>query len=301
MVKDMKELLLRSATKKKTDFLTGKIDDYLHLGGKELFAAAMDITPQIAAELLKTNTENRPLSANTVGGYARQMQDGWMLTGETIIVSKTGILLNGQHRCQACIDANVSFPCLVVFGIDEKAFAMIDHGKRRSHADIFAGYHVKNYASMAAASLWVWRYINTGGMHPNARVAPNSKELFRFYEEHEDLQKSVWAGVGISKYKLCPPSAMVAMHYLCSLKDKPQADIFFEKVITGMGGVKSNDPAIMLRNKLLATALSPTKHLSSVFISAYTILAWNATRLDKEVDFHWRTRQRPNAKFPQII
>lgn len=297
----MKELLLRSATKNKKDFLTGNIDDYLHLASQEVFASAMEITPEIASGLLKTNTENRPLSPNAVAGYSRQMQDGWMLTGETIIVSKTGILLNGQHRCQAAVDGNVSFPCLVVFGIDATAFAMIDHGKRRSHADIFAGYHVKNYSSMAAASLWVWRYINTGAMHPNARVAPNSKELFRFYEEHEDLQNSMWCGVGISKYKLCPPSQVVAMHYLCSLKDKPQADMFFEKVISGMGGVTSNDPAIALRNKLLATALSPVKRLPGVFMAAYTVLAWNAMRQNKEVDFHWRTTQRPGAKFPTII
>ena len=296
-----KELVLRATEKDKKDFLTGGFDDYIHLGLNEIFALVIDITPNIAELLLKYNSENRPLADHTVAGYSRQMKSGWAFTGETIIISKTGKLLNGQHRCQASVNADLSFPCILVFGIDDASFSFMDHGKRRTHADIFSGYGVKNYSTMAAASHWLWRYINSGGHSPNGRVAPNSEELFHFYKKHKDLQNSAWVGSAIARYKLAPPSSMLALHYLCSLKNRQESDIFFKKVCTGIGAIVESDPAIELRNKLVNTAMHPNKHLTPLEISAFSVMAWNAARRKEEVVFIWRTKQRPKQPFPTIL
>lgn len=62
----------------------------------------VNLTPDIASRMLNTNQRNRPLKNNVVKQYAAAMLRGeWKLNGETIIISRDGNLLDGQHRISA--------------------------------------------------------------------------------------------------------------------------------------------------------------------------------------------------------
>ena len=66
------------------------------------------ITPELAREYLKKNTDNyRKLARGTVRNYAEDIKNGrWELNGETIVFAESGVLQDGQHRLAAIIQAN---------------------------------------------------------------------------------------------------------------------------------------------------------------------------------------------------
>ena len=109
------------------------------------------ITPAIAEEYLKKNTDNRPLSNNTVNKYVREIENGeWKRNGESISFSEDGVLLNGQHRLHAIIKSGHTIETVVVRGCDNDSFTTCDGGKARSNADVFAIAHIKHYKLVAS-------------------------------------------------------------------------------------------------------------------------------------------------------
>lgn len=264
-------------------------------------AMVMTVDPVFAKAALERNVNNRPASTPTLRKYEGRMQTGWKLTGETIIFSKNGNLLNGQHRLQACISAGATFQVFVVFGVDDDAFAFMDIGKTRGAKDIFAINGVQNAAAMAASSLWLWKYLNTGMMEPASWLKPTHDQLYEFYLEHEGLQKSCTAGHRFAENKVAPQAIMTALHYLCAQKHKSAADHFFEKVATGIGFKKSSEPAAKLRKRLLDEKIGG-RQLQDLYVGAYTVMVWNAMRQNKPVPLmRWRGDQNPDQTFPRIV
>ena len=101
-----------------------------------------EVTPAMASSLLKSNIGNRTVRRNRVANYATQMRRGqWQLTGDPIRISRTGRLLDGQHRLLAIVEADVSVQTLIIEGLEDEVFAVIDSGLGRSPSDAltFAG------------------------------------------------------------------------------------------------------------------------------------------------------------------
>lgn len=99
------------------------------------------ITPELAKHLLATtNHDNRPLKPAHVKMLSTALKnDEWMLNGETIAFSKSGRLLDGQHRLTACVNTGKAFQTVIIKGIeDEAAFGKIDTGKPRSVTDLMS-------------------------------------------------------------------------------------------------------------------------------------------------------------------
>lgn len=95
------------------------------------------VTPERAKHLLDTsNFDNRKLRPGTVQKYASTMLNGaWRTSPETLIISKTGRMLNGQHRLHAIIQSGVACTFLFVRGVDDKVYEVLDRGALRSVAD----------------------------------------------------------------------------------------------------------------------------------------------------------------------
>lgn len=259
------------------------------------------VDPPMARALLELNTSNRPASSPTLKKYEARMRRGWKLTGETIIVSRNGALLNGQHRLHACISSGRTFQVFLVFGIDDDAFAFMDIGKTRGASDIFSIYGVSNAASMSAAALWVWKYQNTGMLEPASWLKPTHDQLYEFFLEHQGLQKSYTAGHRFAENKVAPQAIMTALHYLCSKVSRSAADDFFEKVATGIGLKKASEPAAKLRKRLLEDKIGG-RRLGDLYVGAYTVMVWNAMRQNGPVPLmRWRGEQNPDQPFPRIV
>lgn len=96
------------------------------------------ITPKEAAWILENkNPGNRPLRPNTVAQYAREMKEGHWHSGVTDAIGFTtgGLLVNGQHRLSAVVDAGIAVRFFVARNVPADAFAYMDIGARRSISD----------------------------------------------------------------------------------------------------------------------------------------------------------------------
>lgn len=305
------DLLSRGKAEEKTEVVehgfSKRLGWKIAEGVKTPFAEVFTVTPAMAAVMLERNQDetyrNRPLRQSRLKRYVRAMQRGWHLTGETIVFSNDGVLLNGQSRLSACIEAGVGFKTFVAFGVDRESFKFMDgSGSSRTPADIFAIDGVLNYSLMAASALWVRNITESNGFNVSAEQRFEPDQLLDFYYLHEDLQKSAWVAQKLSAEgeRLITPSSMTALHYLFAQKSRSDADDFMLKVITGIGISKAHEPENAIR-KWLIKDNQETARTNDVYRAAYVVLAWTARRQGKEIRaFRWRTEQNPSAPFPVI-
>lgn len=92
------------------------------------------ITPELAAMLLKWNTQNRTLSMEYAKVLAEYMKRGtFETTHQGIAFCKDGTLSDGQHRLQAIILSGKRVRMMVTVGLENNVH--IDDGRKRSETD----------------------------------------------------------------------------------------------------------------------------------------------------------------------
>ena len=110
------------------------------------------ITPAKATELLAGNAENqRKVNQARVRKYTAEMLSGlWLYNGESIIVSESGKLIDGQHRLLAVIESDVTIEVALVTDVPDEqdgidTFLTINT-ENRSNADALyiSGFKVEN-------------------------------------------------------------------------------------------------------------------------------------------------------------
>lgn len=96
-----------------------------------------NVTPDLAAKWLERNTRNRDLRQSVVERYANDMRGGrWMVTGDAIGFDKNGAIVNGQHRLWAVIEADMTVPMLVTFGLEPDVVKVLDDHLKRQLTDV---------------------------------------------------------------------------------------------------------------------------------------------------------------------
>lgn len=99
-------------------------------------ATVIEITPDIAQEMLSTSQGNRILRNWYVNQLAAAMKRGeWRVTSQGIGFDVNGHLRDAHHRLHACIRADTPFPSVVVMGMPSNAYEVTDVGLLRSYAD----------------------------------------------------------------------------------------------------------------------------------------------------------------------
>lgn len=156
------------------------------------------ITPQVAEELLRRNDKNRQVGFQAVYAYAVQIANGhWQMTGQPIICTDAGALLDGQHRLWACYLVNRPITTYVVVGVphQDDLFAYIDNNRPRTGADALqiaglngAAQHiasvVKEIALRWDEGLWTLR-----GVVKN--ITCSNKDVLDYVKEHHALVEAV--------------------------------------------------------------------------------------------------------------
>lgn len=105
---------------------------------KEPVVSFERVTPRMASEWLRRNTDNRPLRRTVVENHKEAWLRGeYVITHQGVAFSESGTLLDGQHRLTALSEMpdTFSITIMVTRGLQEKAFEVIDDGLRRSAAD----------------------------------------------------------------------------------------------------------------------------------------------------------------------
>ena len=130
-----------------------------------LHSVVVHIGPAMAEHLLKSiNTRNRPRQKLHAAVLGRTInEDAFEMTGDTVKISKKGILLDGQHRLEASVKAKQPILTHVVFGLDDDVFDVLDQGKKRTPSDILSLCGVQDPTIVAGAVRWV--LLLDGGFH----------------------------------------------------------------------------------------------------------------------------------------
>lgn len=103
-------------------------------------SAWVDVDPATAKEMLAANKSNRPVSRDTVLGYAREMAAGaWIETHQGIAFDDSGRLIDGQHRLLAVAESGATVRMLVTYDLPERpagqtqsTMDVVDRGRVRS-------------------------------------------------------------------------------------------------------------------------------------------------------------------------
>lgn len=207
------------------------------------------VTPDMAATLLANNGHNRKLNSNRVNGLVAAMRSGeWQLNGETIIVSDTGKLMDGQHRLKAVIAFGRPVDLLVAYGANENAFHTIDTGKGRSPGDILSMSEVRNPTACAAVAKLIWQIIQRV---PLTTPAPTSY-LLKVLERFPSIQKWAMETNGKGASTIVPQASLVAaLVYLEDIAKKPASALdFYEGVVVG-ANLPESSPILALRNRCI--------------------------------------------------
>lgn len=263
-------------------------------------AKVLIITPRIAREMLDANDKNRPVDKKKVIQYAREIEAGrWAFNGETIIVSETGRLLNGQHRLLGCIQADESFPTLVVFGLPNDVFLTIDTGKKRSVGDVLSMEGIP-YAAKIAAAATMLMTLEDGYSQFSGGRGYTTTEVTDWVNDHPDLLDSAFSATG--NMVIVAPSICMATHYLFARKDRAAADKFMLDLYGGVG-LTAGDPVLVLREALIreraAKARSPRAERVAMIINA-----WNMRRRGKTARRIIGTMRSPKTgerTFPKVV
>jgi hypothetical protein len=208
------------------------------------------VSPQMAEELLATTDKNRNVSHQRVLTLANLMRSGrWQLNGETIIVSKTGKLLDGQHRMFAIIEVGLPQQMLIATGAPDEAFETIDTGRARTAADIAGMEGVSNPNIVTSAAALIWRMFYRTAI--NEVCSPQT--VLDVIERFPGLIKwgTVVAALGQMRRILPPGSFVAALVYLDCIAKKPRlAEQFFEGITKG-SDLPEGSPILALRNRII--------------------------------------------------
>lgn len=248
-------------------------------GRREVFSEIATITPSIAEVLLKGNPDNRNVKRTRLREIRADLENGnWVFNGESIIVSKDGLLNDGQHRLIAVRDSGVSMKTMIVFGVARSSRLTLDQGTARTSAD-YLGMQGKNEeaAVVAAVSRMIWQYENhgslmTGGPNKTRRFYPTKAEILGLASDREVSIKLSICAIGKSSRLVGSQSFVAFCHWILSRIDDAAAQVFFDRLIDGVG-LSPDSPIYILRQRFInEPRMRPNARLEAV------IRGWNATR-----------------------
>lgn len=203
------------------------------------------ITPEVATKILETVDVNRKVNSATVAKYALDMKNkSWLLTGEPIIISDTGKLLDGQHRLWAIVESGTTQDMLVIHGISDDALWAIGSARARSLGQILQMHGYPNSLRLAAAARCMM--ILEGQQRT---VKPSVATTVTCLAAHPGIEW-VMSQPGATTSGPYSTGGVIAAFALLYEKHPLKAAKLWEEFSTG-ADLKSGDPFLTLRDFLL--------------------------------------------------
>jgi hypothetical protein len=243
------------------------------------------ITPSSAKKLLEGNTDNRKLRKHRVAQYTDAMKRGlWEIQNDAITISKSGKLLNGQHRLTAIVESNQPCQCLVLRGVDDSAYTSIDSGLGRSVNDALAAAGMPANAThitpMARTMICMEAGLNP--MDSNSMSLVQRHDIVEYVNKNDEmldwalsLSRRADGAVGGIRHAWGVFAILAAQKH-----GREKVDTFINLVIDG-AGLKPGESPLALRNWLSRQRGQWSRQASKTNIAVY-ISAFNK----------WMTREK---------
>lgn len=239
------------------------------------------ISPHRAAELLTLNQRNRHIRKAVVDRYVQDMVAGrWEFNGAPIIVSDTNVLIDGQHRLTAVVEAGVTLPFVVIYDAPDSTRYTVDQGAARKPGDILAFAGVEN--STAVASIARVLMSREAGLSSTGGYKPSNTAIKDWVEAHPDVIEASDVYTQSRRQVPANPSIVAAAYYLCSRIDPAAAHDFFVRRLINTEGLTATDPVKVLRKRLLDMPGRDSAQVKAEQLR-YILLAWNLDRAGRRV------------------
>lgn len=251
-----------------------------------VFTGYITITPERAEALLGINTSNRKMGKNNqVPGLVDALKNGyWDENVSKINIACDDTLSDGQNRLYAGIVSQVTFRCLVTYGLKTSAQRVTDRrGCRTLNNDMsIAGFTQSLHNAALTRTMYLTKEckakIQTLIGHGQTQVSVSDAHLYDYFVEHKETitetQKRVakiYASVRDLEISQSILNLLVPAFDEVSLED---ANCFWNRLSTGVT-TKEDDPIITLRVKLAVNAHNKANKIPKVVVAALIIKAWN--------------------------
>lgn len=258
------------------------------------------VTATIASAWLNRNSNNRPIRLKAVVQYANDMSSGqWKSTGESIKFSKSGRLLDGQHRLSAIVESSAVLEIVVNTGLEDGSFDVIDTGRQRTGSDILTidGISLGEARTAAAALPMIVNYSR--GLPAHSSVRPTNQVQLDFWKQHPYVQAaSRFAAMMPRRYPPVSHAKAMFLHWRFAQIDQDAAQDFLLALFTG-GQLSMTESIYHLRSKLMESKMQGISIRDGVQIHA-CFKAWNLYRTGREVR-SWRSVfPRADEKLPEL-
>lgn len=234
------------------------------------------VTPATAAAWLGNVYEGqRPLRKRQVEKYARDMAAGrWGFSDAAICFDVDGAMIQGQHRCHACVESGRSFYSIIVRGMPSDTYGVLDQGIKRSPTDVLRSMGEANVATRAAVARLVWCYRNDD-LSRMASIAVSTPEVVQVSLSEPLMGEACRVADRVRKSAGIKSSVAGASFIITKERAPNTAAWFFERLVDGVG-LSENEPVRLLRERMLKE--KDTKgHLPQKDVMALVLKAWNYT------------------------
>lgn len=260
------------------------------------------IDPDLAAELLKRNINNRRPKPRMIEQFKRDMQAGrWDPDASDLKFSEDGLLIDGQNRLLACVEAGVPFETLVRTGLNPRTRIFVDTGTRRTAADAIRmnNPRMAHYAGVAAAIALRSRYNERiehfdrkRGWDYKSRTLTHD-EVISYLEAHPHIERLAATTDSIRRQVVptIPNSALLAAFSWFAEVDEKETETMISELLTGDFGGQGDPLQALLgyaarvygfRSKIAGAG--PRGRIAQEDHMIVLIRVWNARRRGEGLD-----------------
>jgi hypothetical protein len=259
----------------------------------------MNFSTGRAKWLLDLNTNNRPLEERGVERFCEILRNGaWLNTGEPVIVSRDGILNDGQHRLTAICKSGITAELDVRFGITREAFQATGTGQKRTAGQVLGIEGYSNTSCQAAIARLLVHY-DKGQMGHLTHV--ESGEILRVVNT-DDWLCDIAARIQRLKFR---PTRTGTFGFVLAVAARTapieRVSEFANLVASGMfKNEDESEPTRRLHVKLRDAAMKRDR-ISQIDLAILAVKTWNAWVAGEAMPpprvFE---SERTNAGFPKV-
>jgi hypothetical protein len=252
------------------------------------------ITPEVAAQMLALNTNNRPRKRKYEMELAEAMMRGeWQFNGDTIRISESNVVLDGQHRLSAIVRSGIPQQFIVVRGLPDETFQTIDRGVKRTVADTLSWSGEKNANVLAAAARAIL-VIQARGASAGGKITPAQHR--KVLHEYPSMRRWAEFCVNDKNLRLLFTAALAGIACLFAAKYGEETVERFLRQLSSGENLRKGDPAFELRNRAIANKASVAKIPHFAFMQL-VIKALSAHVAGRKIGV---LRVSQNEEFPTI-
>ncbi len=218
-----------------------------------MYYERIELTPRMAERFLSRNYDKqRKIKYDWVETIASDIKEGrWNpnVPNSSIVLSKRGEMLDGQHRCLAVVKAGIPVKTYLTRDADEASFRDIDNSMTRKAKDFIDCKNATVVSSIAtfavcinegalitsAASGVIKNVASRYGVRRGISLKPSKEQVLSYYDKNAEYLEQIgsYATSVYSAAKISTQAVLAKTMWLIDYvegKDESFASIFFDDI-----------------------------------------------------------------------